>query len=439
MKKILLFLFFSIFTSNPCFAQDRKAVILNFETEPGVEPQLAKMAEHVFSGLARNENWNLVPASESAPGFLACRGENESECISRLAESQQLDVIIGGRIARDGEQLKFHIFFFNDKMYASIQVAVSQSKTEEIPGLLIDAWNRWARTDRKETGEPSSGKNGGGPGNEPGKGMAQSAPDGGPQKEPASADMLPPLKKSASTNSGRAGSMKEKKEDGMFRFGFFGAWTQDYGFTANDDLGFWGFRGENVEKQYFGGYMFGIVLGLRLSNAMETYIDAGNAYSSLLMGKKGYSLHGMSIWDADPNHESSTSPVLDRDVYYVSKVTFMRVGTKIILSIDEFMETYLGLGVGLAAYEIGFGNRDGSRAYSEIVYDTAPTFAITFGYDYNIFIENQRICSIGFFFEIAGTPKEESTTMRNWLWEGWTYHFHSPVFPAFRLGLRLSN
>ena len=117
------------------------------------------------------------------------------------------------------------------------------------------------------------------------------------------------------------------------------------------------------------------------------------------------------------------------------KQIWERLGAKFIYPINN-LEPYIGLAFGLVPYEIAFGNKDGSRAYSEILVDVAAAYAFILGVDFNFKLNNKKFMTLGIFFELGGVATEP-TVMRDWIWQGWTYHAQFPVVPAYRFGVTL--
>ncbi|MGC8964314.1 MAG: hypothetical protein ACP5KI_02975 [Brevinematia bacterium] len=235
-----------------------------------------------------------------------------------------------------------------------------------------------------------------------------------------------------------ADEVVEQKKEGILNFKILGALSIDQQFVNNNDVGFWGFSDiNNIEKQIFGGYLFGMVIGYRFVKNFDIFLDISVLRSKILMGKAGDTLKGIAIWDADPNHTSSISPQLTNDIYYISKATMGRIGARFVYPINDIIEPNVGLAVGLVPYEIAFGNEDGSRAYSEVLSDILPIYAFIIGIDFNIYAGKENLMTIGLFFEINGSATEAGTKMSNWIWQGWTYHAQFPVVPAFRYGLSL--
>lgn len=226
-----------------------------------------------------------------------------------------------------------------------------------------------------------------------------------------------------------------KEEKLKLNIKFTGGLSQDFNFVNNQDLGFWGFVDSSVELEYFSGYFFGMILSIRPVKSMELFTDITILRSSLLMGKKGSYFKGISVWDADPNHEDSISPVLPNDIYYISKANMGRLGAKFIYSMDV-LEPYIGLAFGLVPYEIAFGNKDGSTTYSEILVDVATVYSLIFGLNFDFKSNGKKLITLEIFFEV-GSATTESKVMRDWIWQGWTYHSQFPVVPAYRFGVTL--
>lgn len=219
----------------------------------------------------------------------------------------------------------------------------------------------------------------------------------------------------------------------IIKIKFIGGLSTDFDFTSNKNYGFWGFVDESVETQYFSGYKFGIIIGFNFLKYVEPFIDLTILKSSLLMGKAGSRLKGIAIWDADPNHTSSLSPLLPNDIYYISKATMGRMGLKFILPTKINVGPYAGFALGVVPYEIAFGNKDGTRAYSEIISDVVTIFSLVFGTEFNL-----EVFTLGLFFEYGGAATEVGVVMNDWIWQGWTYHAQFPIVPAFRGGITLS-
>ncbi|MEO0254438.1 MAG: hypothetical protein ABIN20_03325 [candidate division WOR-3 bacterium] len=229
----------------------------------------------------------------------------------------------------------------------------------------------------------------------------------------------------------------EKKEKFKLNIKFIGGFSKDLYATHNQSVGFWGFVDPNIDREYFDGYFFGMSLGIRPLKKIGLFLDIAILRSGLLMGKKGSYFEGIAVWDADPNHEDNISPTLPNDIYYISKATMGRIGAKFIYPVTEVVEPYLGIALGLVPYEIAFGNKDGSRAYSQILSDIALTYALILGTDFNLKSDHKNIMTLGIFFEIGGTATEPGTVMEDWIWQGWTYHAQFPVVPAYRFGVNL--
>lgn len=231
---------------------------------------------------------------------------------------------------------------------------------------------------------------------------------------------------------------KTEKKKSVFKIKSAAALSIDRDFTSNQSVGFWGFSDPAVEKQSFHGYLFGIVMSLRMSEYIDLFMDINIARSKILMGKDNSYLRGMAVWDADPNHYSSASPILPYDIYYVSKATMGRMGMRFLYPVSRHVAPFIGIVGGIVPYEIAFADKKGARAYSEVVSNIATTYALLLGMDFTITSGEQEITTIGLFGEMGGAASESGTEMHNWLWQDWTYHAQFPVIPAFRVGLTVS-
>ncbi len=229
----------------------------------------------------------------------------------------------------------------------------------------------------------------------------------------------------------------QRKEKLRWTIGFIGGFSRDLYATHNQDVGFWGFVDPNINREYFGGYFFGMSLGIRPFKNIEIFMDITILRSGVLMGKKGSYFEGIAVWDADPNHEDNISPTLPNDIYYISKATMGRIGAKFVYPLANVVEPYIGIAIGLVPYEIAFGNKNGSRAYSQILTDVLPAYGLILGSDFNIKSGEKNLMRTGIFFEIGGVATESGTVMEDWIWQGWTYHAQFPVVPAYRFGVSL--
>ncbi|MEN3014072.1 MAG: hypothetical protein ABDH23_05625 [Endomicrobiia bacterium] len=224
-----------------------------------------------------------------------------------------------------------------------------------------------------------------------------------------------------------------QKED-IIKIKFIGGIATESDPISNQSLGFWGFAGENIEKQYLDGYEFGMVLDISFTKHFITFLDIFIINSKLFMGKAGNVLKGPAIRAADPHYSSSVSPVLPKDIYYISKASVGRVGIKFTIpsKVDNF-NPYIGLAFGIVPYEIGFGNNDGSVAYSEIISDFTYIYSLILGMDFKFSFLN-----LGLFFDYGAAFTETGVVMNNWIWEGWSYKTQFPVVPAFKFGITFS-
>jgi hypothetical protein len=223
-----------------------------------------------------------------------------------------------------------------------------------------------------------------------------------------------------------------------FGISFVGGFASDPEFVNNQDLGFWGFVDENgIEKQIYGGYQWGISVAYRPAKYFDLFLNILSAQYQLLMGKEGHQLKGISIWDASGGTYDIISPPLPHDIYYISKVVLGQMGVRLIYPIEKSLEPYIGLGLNIGSYQSAFGNEDGSRAYSEILYGEEIGPNLIFGVNFNLLSQNKILLKISPYFELFGLVGDTGTGMHDWIWQGWTYHAQFPIVPAYRFGIIL--
>jgi hypothetical protein len=222
-----------------------------------------------------------------------------------------------------------------------------------------------------------------------------------------------------------------------FSINFNGGLATEPEFVNNQDLGFWGFVDYNgIEKQIYGGYQWGISMAYRPAKYFDLFLNILLARYKLLMGKEGHQLKGPSIWDASGG-TYSISPPLPHDIYYISKVSLGQIGVRLIYPIEKSLEPYIGLGLNVGSYQIAFGNKNGSRAYSEILNGEKIGPNLIFGVNFNIFSQNKVLLKISPYFELVGLVGDTGTGMHDWIWKGWTYNSQLPIVPRYRFGIIL--
>lgn len=229
---------------------------------------------------------------------------------------------------------------------------------------------------------------------------------------------------------------KNKILETKFNFGY----AYDMNFVHNKQYGYWGFTDPDVKKDYLDGFQFGVGFNLLLGKYLNLFFDLNRVKSSILLGTSGSYLHGIAIWAASQtnmNYMINDSPILDRDIYYISKTTFGELGMEAKFPIDKFVTPYLGFGLGLATYEAAFGNKEGSRKYSDLISGVENFYFIRLGMNFNIYDKETRLFSFGLFYERGRGVTETGQEITNWLWEGWTYRNQFIVVPMNRIGLQL--
>jgi hypothetical protein len=221
-----------------------------------------------------------------------------------------------------------------------------------------------------------------------------------------------------------------------FDIRFVGGFATDLWSSNNQDIGFWGFVDPDIDEQIYGGYQWGMSMAYRPAKYFDLFLNILLAQYQLLMGKEGHQLNGISIWDASGGNYD-ISPPLPHDIYYVSKAVLGQIGMRLIYPIKKYFEPYIGLGLNIGSYQIAFGDEDGSRAYSEILYGEKMILYLSFGVDFNILSQDKILLKIGPYFEIGGLVTEPGTEMHDWIWQGWAYHAQFPIVPAYRFGIIL--
>jgi hypothetical protein len=221
-----------------------------------------------------------------------------------------------------------------------------------------------------------------------------------------------------------------------FSMNFNGGLATGPEFVNNQDLGFWGFVDHNgIEKQIYGGYQWGISMAYRPMKYFDLFLNVLLARYKLLMGKEGHQLFCPFMWNVLGPY--NLSPPLPHDIYYISKVSLGQIGVRLIYPIEKSLEPYIGLGLNVGSYQIAFGNKNGSRAYSEILNGEKIGRNLIFGVNFNILSQNKILLKISPYFEIGGLATEVGTEMHDWIWQGWTYETQFPIVPPYRFGIIL--
>lgn len=233
---------------------------------------------------------------------------------------------------------------------------------------------------------------------------------------------------------------KNDKKNNIIETKFNFAYAYDMNFVHNKQYGYWGFVDYNVKKDYLDGFQFGIGFNLLLGKYFSIFFDLNRVKSSILLGASGSYLHGMAIWAASQtnmNYVINDSPILDRDVYYISKTTYGEFGMDGKFPIDKSVTPFLGFGLGLATYEAAFGNKEGTRKYSDLITGVENFYFIRLGINFNIYEKDTKLFSFGLFYERGRSVTDIGVEITNWLWQGWTYSNQFIVVPMSRLGIQL--
>jgi hypothetical protein len=234
---------------------------------------------------------------------------------------------------------------------------------------------------------------------------------------------------------------KKKEEKKIIETKFNLGYAYDMNFVHNKQIGYWGFVDYNTDKDYLDGFLFGVGFNFLLGKHINLFFDLNRVKSSILLGKSGSNLHGMAIWEASQtnmNYVISDSPLLDRDIYYVSKTTYGVLGLDAKFPIDKTITPYIGFGLGMASYEAAFGNNKGTRKYSDLLTGVENFYLIKLGVNFNIYDKETKLFSIGLYYERGRSVTDVSQEITNWLWQGWTYRNQFIVVPMNRMGIQLA-
>jgi len=219
---------------------------------------------------------------------------------------------------------------------------------------------------------------------------------------------------------------------------FSGGFATGPMFVNNQNIIYWGFADPFIGTQIFSGYQMGAGLALRPAKYFDLFSNIYLGEYKLLMGIEGHPLIGPAIWVASGG-TYDISPPLPQDIYYISDGGMMQIGVRLIYPVEKYFEPYIGLGLNIGAYKFYFGNKDGSEAYSEILYrENMMGLNLSLGVNFNIFSENKLFLTISPYFELGGLVSDVET-MPNWIWMGWTYSAQFPIVPRYRFGIILGG
>ncbi len=184
------------------------------------------------------------------------------------------------------------------------------------------------------------------------------------------------------------------------------------------------------------GFAFGGGISYRPSKYFEVSLDGTYHKSTLLVGAEGNRLVGPNMpldWIIDGG-----TPVLTKDVYYGAKSYFLKLSVRLFYPLSKSLEPWIGVGFGPAKYEVAFGNKNLSSAFSDIVSGMTTGYALSAGLDLNLLIENKRFLTLSLFADTARLSSK-SLHFDNLIWDGWSVDIsHAPVVLPLRLGLALA-
>jgi hypothetical protein len=207
-------------------------------------------------------------------------------------------------------------------------------------------------------------------------------------------------------------------------------------FVNNQDVALWGFTNVNggIEKQIYRAFLWGVSLAYRPIKYFDLFLNVLLEKHQLFIGEAGDQLAGPSIWIASGG-TYYISPPLPHDIYYVSEVGLAQIGMRLIYPLEKSVEPYIGLGLNIGSYQIGFGNKD--VAYTEILMGERLAPNLILGINFNILSENKILLKISPYFELGGPRFETEKVMHDWIWQGWTYYAPFPLVAPYRFGINL--
>jgi len=237
------------------------------------------------------------------------------------------------------------------------------------------------------------------------------------------------------SNFSKKDSIKETKYWNSFSTNIISVYAFDPWIIGGNYVGAWGFVDPDLDKQFFGGYQIGLSFSYRPLKHFDLFYTFLFSQFNVLLGKENHQLEGIAIWSASGGTYDRYSPPLPQDIYYISKVYMGKFGGRIILPIEKILEPFLGCSFDISSYQIGFGNKNGSRAYSNIVNDIGMSFSLILGFNINILSNNSIILKINPFLELGGLVTESGVEIQNWIWQNWTYSNQFIVVPHYRMGI----
>lgn len=198
---------------------------------------------------------------------------------------------------------------------------------------------------------------------------------------------------------------------------------------------------DNIEltDKPFSGYGFGVGIFVRPFKNFDFFFDINHYRTKSFIAHEGDRLVGNIAFEWMDQGFGNDIPKAPHDLYYGAKTYFAKLGGRFIFPVNRFIEPWVGLGYGLLTYEVAIGNKDLSRAYTDVITGTATAFTLTAGIDFNLFASSpdaKKLMGLSIFADLG--RQVPTTDFDNFLWQGLKYHItQTPVLPYFRFGLAL--
>ncbi len=219
---------------------------------------------------------------------------------------------------------------------------------------------------------------------------------------------------------------------------FDGGLTSEEEFATAKNI--FGIYQNSTDTEVAQGYFFGVGFFYRPDKNFDFFIDGNYHKSSLLIGSKGGTLKGNWVWNESGGY--SESPPLPDDVYYTANSTYLRIGARGILPINQNIELWAGLAFGAASWTVKFSNEDQTKLFSDVKtgFDFGLISFPLLGVDFNFTAKNEKTISISLFFDGARQKTSKSLTFDSLIWNGWEFTTsEASIVLPIRFGIAISG